>query len=193
MAERTATSDIEGQREHVRRVAAQLAGESTSVVLLEKRPVSYNVPDRWGDGTTRGQNTGKQILKAILLIPLTLLTAPFVMLLGILADLGLPFNFPSRDKIEVHGGESCAALGFADAIRDHDAPLWLAWSQSQVALVAASEHEQRPTVLWRATTHQRPKLTTKKTPSLRWPDESRVEFILPESERNRITESNGTP
>lgn len=193
MAESTITSDIEDQREQVRRVAAQLAGESTSVVLLEKRPISYDVPGRWGDGTVRGKNTGKQILKAILLVPLTFLTAPFVLLLGMLADLGFPFNFPSRHKIEVRGGESCAALGFADTIRDNDAPLWLAWSRSQVALMTTVKNEQRPKVLWRATTHQRPKVTTKKTPNLRWPDKSRVEFILPESELSRITATNGTP
>lgn len=184
---------MDGQREHVRWFAAQVAGEPTSVVLLEKRSVSYAVPGRYADGTVRGQGTGKQVLKTILFVPLSILAVLCALILGVLDNLGISVDFPGRRKIEVRGDESCDALGFADAIRDNEAPLWLAWSRSQMALVTAADDDQRPTLLWRATMRQRPKLTTKRSPNLRWSDGSRIDFTLPESERARITTTNGAP
>jgi hypothetical protein len=191
MARASNTQVSEQHREQVRRVAAQLAGESTSVVHFCARSVIYRVPDRRRDGTPRGSDKAKRILRAVMLAPLAILTFPVIVILGALDDLGIQVPSRNQGKITVHGKASCAALSFADAVRGAEQDVWLAWSRSQVALLTMNG-EHRPQVLWRATGHQRPKLKITKA-TLRWPDESRIDFDLTSAERARITEHQGTP
>lgn len=182
----------EQQREQVRRVAAQLAGETTSVVHFSARSVIYRVPDRRRDGTPRGTNKAKRVLRAILLIPYAILAFPVIVVLGMLDDIGIQFRSRDRAKTTVHGKSlSCAALSFGDAVRDVEHDLWLTWSRSQVALLGKNG-DRRPEVLWQASRHQRPKLTIAKG-KLHWPDESSIDFDLAPAERTRLSEHQGSP
>lgn len=191
MGRATDTSVSEQHREQVRRVAVQLVGESTSVVHLSARSVIYRVPGRRRDGAPRESSKAKRILRAVALAPVALLTLPVVVVLGVLDDVGIQVPSRTKGKVTVKGGASCAALPFADAMREAEHEVWLAWSRSQVALLTTKD-EQRPAVLWRATGHQRPKLKLTKN-TLRWPDESRVDFDLSPAEGARIAERQGRP
>ncbi|RCW45150.1 hypothetical protein DFQ14_103114 [Halopolyspora algeriensis] len=174
-------------------MAAQLAGETTSVVHFSARSVIYRVPDRRRDGTPRGSNKAKRALRAVALAPLAILAFPVIVVLGMLDDIGIQILPRNKAKTTVHGkSPSCVALSFADAVRDaeHDL-LWLAWSRSQAVLLGTNG-DHRPEVLWRATGHQRPKLKIAKT-TLHWPDESRVDFDLAPAERTRLSEQQGNP
>ncbi len=186
------TSVSEQHREQARRAAAQLAGETTSVVHFSARSVIYRVPDRRRDGTPRGSNKAKRILRAVVLVPYAVLAFPVIVVLGMLDDIGI--QLPSRKKANstVNGkNPACAALSFADVVRDTEHDLWLAWSRSQVALLGTSG-DRRPEVLWKATGYQRPKLKIAKA-KLHWPDESSIDFDLAPAERARISEHQGSP
>lgn len=186
MARATDTPELDDQdREAVRRAAAQLTRESTSVVRLTFRTVIYYVAGRQRNGTPRSK-----ITTALLLIPLAILWIPTAIVLGVLSEIGIELHSRRARKIFVHGKNSCQALPFADAVRDARGDVWLAWSKSQVALLATSDHG--PQVLWRGTGHERPKLQVAKR-KLHWPDGSNVKFDLSADERARVKARNGTP
>jgi hypothetical protein len=190
MAQETgSTSFHEPDRELARRTAAQLTGESTSVVHLEVRKVVYDVPGRRRDGTP--QTTGSaRILRTILMAPLAIIYIPVTLFLSLLAEAGIQFHSRPVGRVSVRGGRDCEGLSFADAVRAADSSLWLAWSRSQLALLAMSDHG--PQVVWRSSSQKRPELKITKT-NIRWADESRVEFDLTPDERKRVVERNGTP
>ncbi|SDP94879.1 hypothetical protein SAMN04487905_11694 [Actinopolyspora xinjiangensis] len=173
-------------------MAAQLAGETTSVVHFSARSVVYRVPDRRTDGTPRASNKVKRFLRTVILVPYAILVFPVIVVLGMLEDIGIQFRSRTKSKTTVHGNSpSCAALSFADAVRDAEHELSLAWSRSQVALLCANG-DHRPEVLWRATGQQCPKLKITKA-KLHWPDESSIDFDLAAAERARVTEYQGSP
>lgn len=173
-------------------MAAQLSGETTSAVHFSARSVIYRVPDRRRDGTPRGSNKAQRVVRAIVLIPYAILTFPVIVVLGMLDDIGIQFRSRDKAKATVHGkSPSCAALSFADAVRDAEHELWLTWSRSQLALLGTNGDHQ-PEVLWQATRHQRPKLKIAKT-KLHWPDGSSADFDLVPAERTRVSEHHGSP
>ncbi|MBQ6641356.1 MAG: hypothetical protein IJH84_10015 [Saccharopolyspora sp.] len=183
--------DFEQQRQQVRQVAGELAGESTSVVHVGARSVVCHVPGRRADGTPRGTENVRWAARKVFLTLTLLGRLIFWMIANILLDDSHDLPDHSKNKLTVRGEESCAALSFADAVREAAGDAWLAWSHSQVALLKADD-EQGPRVLWRVTGDQRPKLQVVKG-NLRWPDDSSVEFTLSAAERTRVTERQGTP
>lgn len=192
MGRATNTPVSEQRREQVRRVAAQLSGETTSVVHFSARSVIYRVPDRRRDGTPRGSNKAMRVLRAILLVPYAIFAFPVIVVLGMLDDIGIQFRSRGKAKTTVHGkSPSCAALSLADAVRDAEHELWLTWSRSQVALLGTNS-DHRPEVLWQAAHHQRPKLKIAKA-KLHWSDESSIDFDLAPAERTRVSEHQGSP
>lgn len=178
-------------RENVRRTAARIVGESTSVVRLRVRRPEYRVPGRRRSGAPR-DGGARSVLLGVVLAPLAVLAVPVVVVLGALDDLGIQFRRHRPGVLRVRGAvASCAAAEFADAVRGVDLDLWLAWSRSRVALLGTGD-ACGVRVLWRGTGERRPKVrVVRKT--LRWPDESRVEFDLAEGERDRVADSGGNP
>jgi hypothetical protein len=99
-----------------------------------------------------------------------------------------------RDKLEqarILGQEGSPAVRLADAARDSDRTLWIAWSRSRMALVG-SDAERPFRVLWSTPIGQLPKLKSTAT-SLTWPDGSTVTFEIDKRERALIRARNGRP
>ncbi|MDI2027403.1 hypothetical protein QFW96_02220 [Saccharopolyspora sp. TS4A08] len=179
----------EQDRELARRTAAQLAGESTSVIHFAARKVVYDVPGRRRNGTQ--QSTGAtRVLQMIVMAPLAILYIPVMLFLSLLAEAGIQLHSRRARQVSVHGDRACTTPSFADAVRASEGSLWLAWSKSQVTLMTTSDHG--PQVVWRSSRQDRPELKIAKT-TVRWADGSRVEFDLSPEERQRVTERNGTP
>lgn len=191
MARKANTPDTGDQaREAVRQLAMQLSGEETSVVCVQVRAMNYRVPGRDGNGGP-AINPWKQALRIAIRAPLVILSLPFILVLGPLSDLGIEI-FPSKVgcTIRVRGKESCAALPLADAVREAGNVVWLAWSHSQLAVLAADENG--PRMLWRGTGQQRPELDLSQ-PILRWNDSSWVKFNLTPQEQERLAATKGRP
>ncbi|MGJ7907735.1 hypothetical protein ACOQFL_14800 [Actinopolyspora sp. H202] len=183
----------ERRREEVRIVADQLGFERTSVIRFHVRSLEYAVPERRKNGKPHGSSRTMRILRGTMWISLMILSLPIAAVLGgldeIFNDAG-PSGRGPLGKLTVHGKRSCAALSFADAAKESEREMWLAWSRSLVALLGTSG-EQPPELLW-ISEAQRPELEFAKE-KLRWPDKSRVEFVLAQAELDRVRQQQGTP
>lgn len=134
---------VEQERESVRQTASQLTGETTSVVHLAARSVTYGVPERWRNGSPRGTTRAARWLHAALMVVVVVLMFPVAIVTGLLSDIGIEPPARRTGKISLHGKESASALPFADALREAPRSAWLTWSKSQVALLTMDDHGAR--------------------------------------------------
>jgi hypothetical protein len=192
-----ATSDA--AREQVRHELARNWRESVSVIHFYRRRFSYSVPGRKQNGQPATTSTAVRVLRTIAIIVFVVVFAAVFLVLVLVEaalnvlNLELPLSGPlsKHGKLSVKGEQGSPAVRLADAARDSDRTLWIAWSHSRMALVG-SDAEPPFRVLWSTPIGQRPKLKSTET-SLTWPDGSTVTFEIDKRERALIRARNGRP
>jgi hypothetical protein len=175
-------------REQVRHELARNWRESVSVIHFYRRRFSYSVPGRKQNGQPATTSTAVRVLRTIAIIVFVVVFAAVFLVLVLVEaalnvlNLELPLSGPlsKHGKLSVKGEQGSPAVRLADAARDSDRTLWIAWSHSRMALVGI-DAEPPFRVLSSTPIGQRPKLKSTET-SLTWPDGSTVTFEIDKRE-----------
>jgi hypothetical protein len=145
-------------RETVRLHCAQVWSEYAAVLYLGRRGVTYDVPGRRRDGTRRHKRPLRwlahlvvvavdALLSGVLLLPVLL---PILLVLDVLDGVGTvdatSWEF-GQPKLAVSGAADTHAVAFGDHVRRQRHDLWLVWSGTRIAVVAA-DGQQPARVLW---------------------------------------------
>jgi hypothetical protein len=174
-------------REACRQFAGYYWREQVSLFHLRMFAPRYGVPDRTPDGLAAGTKdpwwkTAGLILAGILIAILAL--AIFFM------DSNTRWRGGGRSGAQgklyygqVDGPANALALAFADIAKaQRGNPLYLAWSRSWLALIAAYP---QPQVVWQAYGNQRP-IVDQLGQKLTWPDGSVVHLVCQTAEEWRL-------
>jgi hypothetical protein len=148
----------EARRETVRLHCAQVWSEYPAVLYLGRRGVAYDVPGRRRDGTRRHKRPLRwlahlvvvvvdAVLSGALLLPVLL---PTLLVLDVLDGVGTldatSWEF-GQPKLAVSGATDTHAVALGDHVRRQRRDLWLVWSGTRIAVVAA-DSQQPARVLW---------------------------------------------
>ena len=189
-------------RETVRLHCAQIWSEYAAVLYLGRRGVTYDVPGRRRDGTRRHKRplrwlghlvviAGDAVLSGVLLLPVLL---PTLLVLEVLDGVGAvdatSWEF-GQPKLAVSGASDAHAVALGDHVRRQRRDLWLAWSGTRIAVVAAGG-EQPIHILWQvddATAHD----IQPSSGAIDFADQSTVSFVPSDAELDRLREFDDRP
>lgn len=187
MTRENETPPQEHDRQLIRQAAERITREPVMVVHLRVRKVVYHVPHRTRLGAEGGRGSARRAVSTALRVLLFVLYLPVALVSSLLSEVGIEFAFWPKGKFFVRGNASCAALPLADALRDAGGEAWLAWSDSQVALLTTGSLS--PRVLWHGSGDRSPEVEINKS-NLHWSDGSRIGIDLDIQEKTRV--HNGT-
>jgi hypothetical protein len=128
-------------------------------------------------------------LKILLWIGVAIFAIPLLIVHTVAELFGIQLSWgpgSDRGQFTVKGPKNCLAAAAGEALLGTSGDLWLAWSHSNIALVADGR------ILWQASGSERPSLNATKA-KLNWPDGSTASFELSEAERTRVRERHGHP
>lgn len=201
-------------RETVRLHCAQSWREYAAVLYLGRQGVAYDVPGRRRDGTRRHRRPVRWLAHAVVvafdvllsgvLLPVLL---PALLVLDVLDGVGAvdatSWEF-GQPKLGVSGAPGGQAVSLGDHVRAEKGDLWLVWSGTRIAVVAAVgadvlageagrvQVRRPPRILWQAddaAAHDiRPSFGL-----IDFGDGSSVSFVPSEAELERLREYDGRP
>jgi len=189
-------------RETVRLHCAQAWSEYAAVLHLGRQGVSYEVPGRRRDGTRRRKRplrwlarlivvAVERLLTSVVLLPVLL---PMLLLLEVLDGVGTvdakSWEF-GQPRLVLAGGSETHAVALGDHLRRERHDLWLVWSGTRVAVVAA-DVTRSPRILWQADDAAQHDIAPS-SGAIDFADGSTVSFVPSDAELDRLREYDDRP